>query len=164
MAELLATPDDVAGIWQPIPDDQNQRILDLIAKASARIRQKAPFDIDARIALFEADAADPKGLDPLIVADVVANIVKRVLTNPSGILSGSETVGPYSRSQVFASRTSDAGDAFNSLSVTDADIDQLRVAQSTNLPATIRVKPGRVGDGFADGDPWLEHHRRVVWP
>jgi len=162
MAELLATPDDVAGIWQPIPDDQNQRILDLIAKASARLRQKAPFDIDARIALFEADAADPKGLDPLIVADVVANIVKRVLINPSGILSGSETAGPFSRSQVFASRTSNSGDAGNTLAVTDADIDALRVAQPSNLPGTIRLTPGRVGNEFADGDPW--RRGRLIWP
>lgn len=159
-----ATPDDVADIWKPIPDDQQARVTKLLLKASARLRQKCPFDIDARLALFAADPTDPNALDPMIVADVTANIVKRVLVNPDGVVASSETAGPFSHSQTFGSRTATSSSIDNNLSVLDSDIDELRAARPAILPSTIRVHPGRAAHGFADGDPWRERRLRFGWP
>ena len=141
MPEPLATPSDVADIWRPLTDTETAQATNLIAKASSRLRQKCPFDIDTRIALYSADSSDPQALDPLLVADVVANIVKRVMTNPAGVLSQSNTTGPLSASVTFASRTSDDGATGSTLVVTDADIDQLRPAvPSMAVPSSFRYK------------------------
>lgn len=157
MGTVYAAQSDVEAIWQPIPDTQSGQVDDLLAKASARLQQKCPFDIDDRIERFEVDRTDPFGLDPLIVADVVAQIVKRVLVNPNGVVSTSETAGPFSRSLLFTSRYSRTDSAAGSLAVTDADVEQLRPAQPSFKPGTVRLEPGkRPAIGFNDGDPWRE--------
>lgn len=141
MAGPLATATDLADIWRPLTSDETTQATNLIAKASARLRQRCPFDIDERIALHGTDATDPKALDPAIVADVVANIVKRVMSNPNGVVSESETVGPYTHSSMYAGRYSGAKQS-NTLEVLDSDIDQLRPAQPAVMPATLRIGPG----------------------
>jgi hypothetical protein len=88
---LMYTP--LAGADQPTLD----QITGLIQKASAILRQRIPW-VDDRIARFGIDPTDVGGLDPVLVADVVATMIKRFLVNQSGATNQSETVGPYSHS------------------------------------------------------------------
>lgn len=154
MGATYATVQDVIDIWPSLPADQSSRVENLLAKASALLRQETPFDIDERIALYATDPDDPKALDPLVVADVVATIVKRVLVNPDGTASESQTIGPYSKSRSFAKD----GQTTAGLSVSQADVDRLRPAQDLPAAATIRLQAGPAAAGFNDGDPWS--HRR----
>jgi hypothetical protein len=154
----LARADDVAAIWRSLSGAESDQVDALCAKASARLRQKCPFDIDERIALFTSSPTDPRALDPMIVADVVANIVKRVLVNPDGATSVSETAGPFSRTRGFGAGWRGAAPD-NSLRILESDIDQLRPAQPSATPATLRLGPGIAADSaFQHGDtyepPW----------
>jgi hypothetical protein len=136
----FADPDDVADIWRPLTTDERVRVSNLIDKAAARLIQKCPFDLDARIALFQADSTDPAALDPLIVADVVATVVKRFLVNPDGFASASEAAGPFSRSGTYVNRYDKTGtDVRGSLQVTEADIEQLRPAVPATVASSFRV-------------------------
>jgi hypothetical protein len=102
MAEPLCSLEDIEDAWRPLTDEvERTRALRLIVKASAQLRQRRP-NIDARL-LLPAD--DPMHLDWSLVADVVATAVKDFLVNPGGIASTTETVGPYSQSQSYASRS-----------------------------------------------------------
>lgn len=119
MAVPLANPEDVAAIWRPVAAGEVARVTYLIALASAQLRARLPFDVDARIALVPPA---PLALDPVLVAGVVARIVKRALVNPDGLQSSTRTVGPYSESRTFVSGDVDAS---GDVSVTDADIADL---------------------------------------
>lgn len=96
MAEPLAQLADVEAVWRPVVDAQQvAQVSHLILLASAKVRALVT-NLDARTVLPEGDALR---LDPVLVAGVVANIVKRVLVNPDGLQSSTRTVGPYSESQ-----------------------------------------------------------------
>lgn len=139
----LAKTDDVVDVWRPLSDTtEAARIERLIAKASARLRQKCAFDIDARIALFQSGAVDPTALDPQIVADVVAAIVKRFLVNQDGVASNSQGAGPFSQAQTFVSRYDKSGaDVRGTIQVTEADLEQLRPAVPAPTVGVVRVDP-----------------------
>jgi hypothetical protein len=150
----LATPDDVADVWRPLTADETTQVLNLITKVSAKLRQKAPFDIDARIDLFSSDPADPTALDPVVVADVVATIVKRFIVNVDGVASSSEGMGPFSKSATFATFYDKTGaDVRGAIQVTESDIDQLRPAVQFTAPSTARL-----------GLPDLTAFVRNCWP
>lgn len=155
----LATTQDVADAWRPLTDAESEQVDRLITKASARLRQKCPFDVDDRIALFQTDPSDMLALDPNIVSDVVATIVKRFMVNPSGYATESETAGPFSHSATYVNRYDKTGsDVRGAIEVIDADIDQLRPAVPSQLPSTARYnlpRPQKLipGDRFADGVP-----------
>lgn len=143
MAAPLATFNDVQDIWPPLTAaaaDEVARVDRLIAKASTKLRQKCPFDIDARVALFQITPDDPIALDPQLVADVVASIVKRFLANPNGLVATSEGAGPFSHTETFVSRYDKTGaDTRGGMQVTDSDIEQLRPAVPSQVPSTIRL-------------------------
>lgn len=139
--EPLAMPDDVADLWHPLSTDETVRVTRLIDKASAKLRQACPFDIDERIALFTTAPTAPTALDPSIVADVVAQIVHRFLVNQDGVASGSSSEGPFSRSATFVNRYDKTGsDVRGAIQVTESDIDQLRPAVPAPVPSSFRVK------------------------
>lgn len=138
----LAQVSDVADIWRPVTDpDEAARVNNLLVKATAKLRKACPFDIDARIALFEAGSDDPTALDPVVVADRVALIVKRFLVNQTGVATLNESAGPYSRSSTFVNRYDKTGtDVRGELRVTDEDIDELRPAVPAPTVGSIRVR------------------------
>jgi hypothetical protein len=134
--EPLADLDDLADVWrdpqQPLDDPEVQaRCERLLAVASAKLRQRAPYDVDARIGLLSTDPADPAALDPQLVASVVANVVKRFLINPEGVVSQSDGVGPFPYSRNFVGMAARTGgqDERGQVIVTDDDLDQLRPAE-----------------------------------
>lgn len=138
----LAVYGDVEDIWRPLTADQQERATKLIAKASALLRWACPFDVDARIALSASEPDNPQALDSAIVATVVAGIVKRVMVNPDGAASSSETAGPFSKTANFVGQHDSAGGQDRSgLTVTAADIDALRAPAGFGVPYTIRTRP-----------------------
>lgn len=139
---LLASIDDLADVTLGTVTnvDQANRLL---RKATALLRQKAPH-VDARIAAFEADPSDPRGLDPVTVATVVAGVVKRVMVNPDGATSDSQTVGIYSRTKTFVfSRGTDPSQVDRGqLAITKADLDQLApYVPASSHAGSIRLQP-----------------------
>jgi hypothetical protein len=140
----LAVPSDVEDVWRPLTDAEKPRVLNLIAKASSKLRQKCPFDIDDRIGLFTS-ATDPEqldvtALDPQIVADVVATIVKRFLVNQDGVASQSQGAGPFSKSATYVNRYDKTGsDVRGAIQVIDSDIEQLRPAVPAQTATSFEV-------------------------
>ena len=129
----LADTSDLEDMWRPLQDSEVQRATNLIAKASALLRQVQPH-IDARIAAFQANAADPTGLDPTLVATVVATIVKRFIANVEGVAS--QSVGPFSVSYALRTEKSVRGE----LQVTQEDLNALQMYRPRNRIGTIRVR------------------------
>jgi hypothetical protein len=111
----------------------------LIAQASAQLRNRLRA-IDTRIAAYEADPTDPTGIDPDAVTSMLANVIKRVLLNPQGAASTSNTAGPFAKSTTFRSvNTIDLG-----LQVTDDDLALILPPDAVDgyVPAgTIRTRP-----------------------
>lgn len=144
MTDPLATAQDVADLWRPLSDAETPRVERLIDKASAKLRQACPFDIDARIELFATDPTQLNALDPAIVSDRVALIVKRFLANPEGAASVSKSAGPFAQSTSFVNRYDKSGtDVRGELRVTDEDIDELRPAVHAPIPFTVHTPPRR---------------------
>jgi hypothetical protein len=146
---LMYTP--LAGADQPTLD----QITGLIQKASAILRQRIPW-VDDRIARFGIDPTDVGGLDPVLVADVVATMIKRFLVNQSGATNQSETVGPYSHSTGFVIR-GEKNIVLGELFLSDSDIDKLRgpIKLSPKIgTARMGSTLNRVVHGYYDGDVW----------
>lgn len=139
-ANLLATPADVADIWRPLTAEENQRAANLINKASALLKHAAPFDLAERIGYFTTDPTNKLALDPTLVASVVAGIVKRAMVNPDGVVSKSETTGPYTNSATYGDAAAGAVVTVG-LVVTDDDLAQLRPPHGFAEPFTIRTHP-----------------------
>lgn len=155
MAVSLAETSDLAAIWREPTSDELPQVFNLLRVASAKLRHACPFDLDSRIALYATDPAAVTALDPELVANVVATIVKRVLVNPDGLAMTTETVGPFSRSQSFVTRTDANGaDARGGIHVTASDIQQLLPAVLTRLPQTISLEP--TTRMAARGPSWIE--------
>lgn len=159
----LADSDDVADLWRPLTSDEIDRVTRLIAKASAMLRQRAPW-VDDRIRLFQADPTNPAGLDPVTVAAVVATIVKRFVSNPQGVVS--ESVGPYSMTYTYRG-AQDKG-VRGEMYVEDSDLDKLKVPEKAGSRiGTVKTRPrmapwpaGQVGKPYGDvgesaSDLWL---------
>lgn len=133
----LATTQDLEDIWRLSTGGPEtalwQRLLD---KASALLRVKVP-DIDLQIS--------DGGLDPLVVATVVAQVVKRYVVNPDGVSTTAETVGPYSKSSSFVDRyegSDGSASIRGGLQVTKSDLDALRPNVTGASIGTIRVRSG----------------------
>lgn len=156
----LADASDVEDLWRPLTTDETARVTRLILKASAMLRQRAPW-VDDRIGLFEADQKNPAGLDPVTVASVVATIVKRFLSNVQGVVS--EGVGPYSVTYAIRGEKDIRGEMY----VSDGDLDRLKVpTTAVSRVATLKMRPrlapwpdGDMGApdvaGSGSADAWL---------
>lgn len=142
MAVPLAEVADVEAIWRTLEPSETSQAAVLINIASAKLRARLPFDVDARIALYATTPRSPGALDPMVVANVVATIVKRVLVNPDGLVSTTQTFGPISESRSFVARTPSG--TSTGVSATDPDSrGEIRITQadlSDLLPVTRKVK------------------------
>lgn len=167
----FADSDDVVAIWRPLASTSEQtQVDDLIGRAWAKLRQAAPFNIEERVALFATNPAAVIALDPMVVADVVATIVKRFLVNTDGAATVSETTGPFSRSATYVARNDRTGsDVRGSIQATAADVEQLRPATPSPAAGTIRTNipqprvllPRGYGNTTAPGQPSVIPD---VWP
>lgn len=135
MAAVLASVQDVVDMWRPLSPDEAARVDGLLWKASALLRQASP-SVDDRLAVYAANPGDPSGLDPVVVATVVATMVKRFLSNVDGVAS--QSIG--SATVTYSARGDTA--ARGELQVTQSDLDALRVhtSQAVRL-GSIRVRP-----------------------
>jgi hypothetical protein len=104
VGEPLTTQTAVsAKLLRPFTDNELGSIDGLISEASSQLRWIRP-DIDSSIAAWPQG-----GIDPDIVRGMLASVIKRVLVNPKGLWSTSETEGDYSISETYPG--SRAGDA-----------------------------------------------------
>lgn len=97
MALTYTAPADVTSRWvgdDPIPAD-DATITILLGDAEDEILRAFP-DVDDRI------AADPPTLTVERVKKVAARMVMRVLRNPKGLRTATETTGPFSENETFA--------------------------------------------------------------
>lgn len=142
MPEPLATVDDLADMWRPLLDSETDRAANLIEKASAMLRQNTPPvpSLDQRIAMFDADPTSYQGLDRTVVATVVATIVKRFISNVEGVVSQTQTAGPFSQSQSYALRGDK--DVRGEMQITVGDLDRLRpYPTAKSRIGSIRIRP-----------------------
>jgi len=140
----FADASDVADLWSSYTAADEQRVASLIEKAAAKLVHVCPFNLDERIALFATTPAAPTALDPSVVADVVAQIVKRFLVNQDGFASSSEAAGPFSRSGTYVNRYDKTGsDVRGAIQVTESDIDQLRPAVPAAVASSFRYRVPR---------------------
>lgn len=94
MAYPFADSSDLAARWRPLTDAEASIADTLCSDASNIIRARFP-GID--------DQAASGQVDPGVLTQVVAGMVKRAMVAPSdGITSESQSAGPFSRSQSFA--------------------------------------------------------------
>jgi len=124
-----AVPNDVADIWRPLSADEQGQVFNLLVKAAAMLQQKSPY-IKARMARFALDPTDLGGLDPVLVATVVATMVKRLLVNVDGVVQ--ETAGTVTAIWAIRGEIAVRGE----LHVTPGDLESL---------APYRSKRSRVG-------------------
>lgn len=132
----LCQPSDVStALLRPLTATEITYVPSLIVNASALLRNAAP-SIDDRMARFTPNGTDPTSIDPVVVATVVAGVVKRYMTNPQGIAS--QSAGPFS--VAYALRTEKG--ARGVLQVTDEDLRTLFPNRKRMRAGTIRTRPG----------------------
>jgi hypothetical protein len=92
--EQFATTDDLADRWRPLTAAELTPADTLLGSASRLVRSRIP-DLDARIAAGT--------LDPLLVTDVVCEVVRRALTvRLTGASQSSVSVGQVSESFTYS--------------------------------------------------------------
>lgn len=124
---LADVKDLEAVLLRPLSEGQGQAALELLTRASALFRIKAPW-IDARL----ADGT----VDKLAVATAVAGIVKRVFLNPSALVAF--TAGPYSETKQGTGRRGVGNDG--DLLVLDSDVQKV-LGATPSIGRTIHTKP-----------------------
>jgi len=138
MPDALTTPDAVqAQLLRPFTDLETASVDTLIGQASSFLRTASP-SVDTRIAAFLADPTDPSGLDPVTVSGMLAGVIKRYLVNPKGIVSGSDTTGPYAHSESYALRSDK--DRRGALEITPEDLAVLFPNRKRLRAGTIRLR------------------------
>ncbi len=148
MGNPLAVFADVSLLWTPLTSADQGRVDGLIVKASALLRQKIPW-VDQRVVLFGQDPMNLGGLDPAVVANVIATMVKRYLSNPDGATNSNRTVGPYAEARGYALRGDK--DIRGELVVTESDVAALTPAVKSRarigtIKARGRLAPWPFGD------------------
>lgn len=156
----LATRGDVeTALLRPLTPNEASFIAALCDQASEKLRVAVP-SVDMQMAAYGVDPAT--GMSPVLVASVLANVIKRVLVNPRGLWSsGGESAGPFSApSEVYAGGSrAGASTGPGELVVTAADIKQLYRSYAVAVPRSIQVAPPVLpefdyyGGGYSD-DPF----------
>ena len=102
MLTSYAIFEDLEAIWRPLSDAERIVATARIAQASRKVRGDVPlvdgYTIDQRIELGF--------LDPVMVADVVVEMVKRVMVLPDYIRQRSITVDDATKSETYDATTS----------------------------------------------------------
>jgi hypothetical protein len=143
----LAAVGDVGDQFGTMTAAQEGLAAHLVRAASALLRARA-----AQVGLnLDADITAAR-LDPELAALTVANMVLRVMRNPSGLRA--ETTGPFSR-------TYDTTAAAGLLVVTDYDLSAITTAEAVpDGVAALGIGTIRVVPGLA---PPVCHRRRHGW-
>jgi hypothetical protein len=124
----FAVAADVAAVWRPLTAAETEVAGTLVTYASALLRSLVP-NIDQRITDGDLDGA--------LARLAVVQMVKRVLINPEGVRSESETTGPFSESKTW-----DVGRAVGRLSVTAEDLALVAGRAAGPRVRSIRLQPG----------------------
>lgn len=123
--EPLATADDLSdALARPLTEDEAVRADRWLMTASSLLRQATRQTIDTRIGLFATAPTDPRAVDPVLAASVVATVVKRFVNNVSGATSTSHTAGPFAESVSYVLRGDKSG-IRGEMVVTDDDLEKL---------------------------------------
>jgi len=93
VAESFAELGDLEDRWKELSEPMSSRAINLLEAASRLVRQRVST-VDDRITSGD--------LDPLLVTDIVCDMVRRVLTTPAnGVQSSTQQVGGTSLSGTF---------------------------------------------------------------
>lgn len=98
MADAFAVTDNVANIWRPLTPAEEIVVATRLDQASAMIRAAVP-DIDSRIVSGTLDRA--------VVAGVAADMVRRVMINPTAVRQRSQSIDDYQESETVDSSVSE---------------------------------------------------------
>lgn len=124
----LVTDDDVtAALLRPLTTTEQAYIDGLIGQSEAKLRARVP-NIDDDIALWASGSRTPPAVSAAAVSAMLAQVIKRVLTNPRGLWSSTDTTGPLSHSETYPATRGGAGDSTElpgRLTITDADLAEL---------------------------------------
>lgn len=138
--DLVSSTDVVAALVRPLTAFEQTVIGDLIARVQRDLRSKMPT-IDDRMARWGVEPPVENAVDPELVGDVLAGVIKRYLRNVDGAATVSRGDGPFTTSTSFAFRgNAVGGGTLGELAVTPADIDEINGVVGVSLPATIRLK------------------------
>lgn len=98
----------------------------LIVQLESQLRFVRPV-IDEWIAEWTQVPRPATALDPIVVASMLAAVIKRTLTNPRGLWSTSETDGDYSYSETYPGQRAGAtAGTPGDLEITTDDLAKLR--------------------------------------
>lgn len=128
----FATSDDVEERWRTLSDDELTIADNLLAYASAVVRQ-AVTDADDRI----ADAT----LDVVLVKNIVVSMVLRVMQNPDGVLEEEEAIDDYR-----TRRRRDSAVSTGEMYISDSELKLLQRRRSGSFSIT----PYRAETTFED--------------
>lgn len=143
---LTSVSDVEAALVRPLSDNESDFIDTLIDQAGAKLRSLLP-GIDARV---DSYGITDNGLDPQLVAGVLADVIARRLLNPQRLWSaGGETMGPFAEGGVTYAgpRGGSGSQSFGNLVITPDDLAQLSSGSAFVAPGTIRTRP-RWGAGY----------------
>lgn len=143
----LADTDDVeTALLRPLTANETVYVPGLIDQATVLLRTRAA-SIDDRIAKFQAGSRVSPAVDPLAVAAMLAQVVKRYMVNVDGATSKTQSAGPFSQTTSFSSYGKTIGGATGQLEITDDDLASLNPANKSQI-GSIKVKaalaPGRL--------------------
>lgn len=141
LSDLVSYVDVRTALLRPLTDAEMEFVPDLCMQASSKLRTAQPA-IDTRLAAYAADPAAPSGVSPETVASMLAGVIKRVITNPTGAWSRTQSTGPYSESETYAGNRggNGAGEAPGGLVITTSDLAQLAPMRAGYVPGTIRTR------------------------
>lgn len=136
--DLVSYVDVQTALLRPLTDAEMEFVPDLCKQASSKLRTAHPA-IDTRLASYATDATIPGGVSPETVASMLAGVIKRVITNPTGAVSRTQSTGPYSESETYAGNRGN-GEAPGGLVITASDLAQLAPMRAGYVPGTIRTR------------------------
>ena len=137
----FCTPDDVAGIWRPLTDDEASQVEHLIDDASAMI-----LEIPAVAVRIEAGT-----LSAATLSTVTKHMVRRVMVNPAGLRQFSTTVDDATKSGTY-----DVTMASGQLYISDVELDRLLGRDTAGTQdGAFSIRPVYT-PGYATAPPWVE--------
>lgn len=126
---VAVNADDITSRWRPLTEAETAIIGKLIADAQDILEE------DAEVAGL-SPVADDDSRRARSYKRIVAGMVKRVLTNPEGILSFAETIDDYRREY-----RRDAAVSRGDLYVSDDELARLRPAEARRSRGAFSIFP-----------------------
>lgn len=139
MADLATVTDVEAALLRPLTASEAGYVPGLIGQVEALLRQRVP-DMDSRLVAFAT--GEPGGVDPVVLAGVVARVVARALLNPGGVSSRTESTGPFSATDSYRDP---GGRVMTGIYLTADDLAGLGIRRGGVKAKTLRVPLGSFG-------------------